>query len=230
MPESVYKRRKERAIRILDETYIIAKTLGYLQDYRRENIIDILLLREEKYYKPEKFLEVEKNIKPIPIASEKAQQLFILFYDEKRKIDPMQKVPSGEPKNIHLRALDQLLKERSFEDIVKVIRWGLSKSFWCSRITTPSKLREVFSEARNEMVIADSNTKENVIETNKHFAQSLLNKVRTKLPNFLRVEILNNYVELLVDGSPQATTICYNEKGFKDLLESTLQKCGVATA
>ena len=44
MPESVYKRKKERAIANLEQVYQIAKELGYLKSYSRENGIDTLEL------------------------------------------------------------------------------------------------------------------------------------------------------------------------------------------
>ncbi len=227
MPESVYKGQKERALKILDETYATAKALGYLTDYNRKQDIDTLFLREEKYYNPEKFLEIDKDVKPVPIASEQARIIFSLFYEEKRKIDPLHKIPIGDPKNIHLRAIDQLLKDRSTDDVQKVIKWGMNKPFWCSRLTTPSKLRDCFSEVFSEMVLSLQSKPKEAKENNKEFAKKLLSSLKSKIPHRLKVELYNSYVEILLDGSPSATVISYEEKGFKDQLENALRKHGL---
>ncbi len=54
MPETVYKRNRTRAIKILDEAYKTAQELGYLKKYERTATVDILELNQEKYYEPEK--------------------------------------------------------------------------------------------------------------------------------------------------------------------------------
>jgi hypothetical protein len=50
MPESVYKRKKDRAQKILDDAYFVAKELGYLKEYDRDGVVDSLMLNEQKYY------------------------------------------------------------------------------------------------------------------------------------------------------------------------------------
>lgn len=56
MPETVYKRNRAKARAILDTCYEAAKTLGYLEGYKREGLYDTLYLKVEKYYTPGKEL------------------------------------------------------------------------------------------------------------------------------------------------------------------------------
>lgn len=53
MPETVYKRNRTRAIKILDEAYKTAQELDYLTGYERTSTVDILELNTDKYYEPE---------------------------------------------------------------------------------------------------------------------------------------------------------------------------------
>ena len=53
MPETVYKRNRTRAIKILDEAYKTAQDLDYLAGYERTATVDILELNPDKYYEPE---------------------------------------------------------------------------------------------------------------------------------------------------------------------------------
>jgi len=62
MPTSVYKRKKDRAYKILDDAYFTAKALNYLKDNKRENGREILILNPEGYYNPqEKTKELTTN-------------------------------------------------------------------------------------------------------------------------------------------------------------------------
>ena len=53
MPETIYKRNRTRALKILDEAYKTAKELEYLKGYKRTQAVDILELNPDKYYNPE---------------------------------------------------------------------------------------------------------------------------------------------------------------------------------
>lgn len=52
MPESLYKKKRARALEILDESYRTAQDLGYLISYERAAAVDILELNPERYYNP----------------------------------------------------------------------------------------------------------------------------------------------------------------------------------
>ena len=52
MPESVYKRKRKRAINIIQEAYSVAIKLGYLVKVENNGAIDILYLNESYYPKP----------------------------------------------------------------------------------------------------------------------------------------------------------------------------------
>ena len=53
MPETVYKRKRVRALTLLDEAYKTAQELGYLNSYERTATVDVLKLNPDKYYEPE---------------------------------------------------------------------------------------------------------------------------------------------------------------------------------
>jgi len=53
MPETVYKRNRTRAIKILEEAYKTAQELEYLTGYERTSTVDILTLNQNKYFEPE---------------------------------------------------------------------------------------------------------------------------------------------------------------------------------
>lgn len=228
IPETVYKRKKERAKQILEEAYSIAKALGYLTNYHRDVDVDVLQLREEKYYNPYSFLEIEADVKPIPIASSEARTLFDFFYEEKKKLDPKFKVPMGDPKNAHLRALDSILKERSSEEVRGVIRWSLNKRFWCTQIASPIKLKEHFSNALSEMLLENQSSKEEPWQSNKKYAQELYEKIQSKLPRKIQIDILNQHVEIAMQGTSHVTVIKYMERGFREQLENALRKIGIS--
>lgn len=54
MPETVWKRNRKVAVARLEQVYQVAKELGYLKSYRRDNLVDVLELEPSKYYRPEK--------------------------------------------------------------------------------------------------------------------------------------------------------------------------------
>lgn len=53
MPETVYKKNRARALKILDQAYMTAQELEYLVGYERTVTVDILNLNPDKYYEPE---------------------------------------------------------------------------------------------------------------------------------------------------------------------------------
>ncbi len=227
MPETVYKRKKDRACQILEEAYIVAKALGYLKSYSRETVVDILELNEKKYYNPERFLEIDTNVQPIPVSSDAAKSLFDFFYAEKQRIDPNQRIPMGEPRNSHLRAFDQLLKARSADDIKKLLLWGLNRRFWCTRLATPSKLRDNFDEGWAEMTFSSNKSPDTLIENNKKYVQNTIQKIHPLLPKTVKIEIGSQYVEFRTAGSAQTSIIMYRDNGFREQFENILRKIGV---
>ncbi len=52
MPESVYKGKRKRAIKIIQEAYSVAIKLGYLVRVENNGATDILYLNESYYPKP----------------------------------------------------------------------------------------------------------------------------------------------------------------------------------
>ena len=153
MPESVYRRKKERALKILDDAYIVAKDLGYLLSYSREGNIDTLILNEQKYYSSnitsQPTVEHKKSIERFSVN---AYQLLELFNEEKLENDPKYKISESQ-KSTFLKEFDNLLQIWSKEDIEKVICWGLRLKLWHDRLNTPKKIRQNINKSIEAMKI-----------------------------------------------------------------------------
>ncbi|WP_068470651.1 hypothetical protein [Candidatus Protochlamydia phocaeensis] len=150
MPESVYKRKKDRAKKILDDAYFVAKQLGYLKDYKREVAVDCLILNEEKYYPKKDSDKIESQDITSNYSSE-AFQLFQLFHEEKSKKAPTHKLPKGKTQDLHLIEFEKLLNLYCFSKIRDAITFGFGKKQWITRISTPSKLRENFNTLLHQL-------------------------------------------------------------------------------
>ena len=150
MPESVYKRKKERALSILEDAYYVSKELGYLLSYTRKGDLDILILNEKKYLFPDT-LSIDVDQKAVDKGfSTRAHQLFEFFYQEKLKNDPKSKILESS-RSSDLYEFEMLLTNSSKEEIMQVICWGLRLKLWYNRLSSPVKLRQNISEAISEM-------------------------------------------------------------------------------
>lgn len=224
MPESVYRRKKERANKILDDAYSVAKRLGYLKKYERTGTLDILYLNEEKYYLPrgsEKLPQVLAEEDPTP-EMKMAKELLELMIHERRKLSPSYNpISGGQIREHSLNHLATLMKEHSVEEIRRVIVWGINKSFWCNRIGTPSKLRKHFDEALTEMLAAQNSSGDAKSE-NREWVLDLAKN----LGGSVRIDALNSYVEISENGSAHTDCIDYSEKNFRDSVANALRKRG----
>ncbi len=223
MPESVYRRKKDRANKILEDAYSVAKRLGYLKKYERTPVVDILYLNEEKYYLP-------RGVEKLPLAKEyedptpemkEAKEILDLMIQERRKLTPSYNpISGGQIREHSLNHLAELLKAHSAEEIRSVILWGINKSFWCNRIGTPSKLRKYYDEALTEMLASQSGKGGG--DENREWVSSLRDKAEGKLS----IEVLNQYVEISEIGSNHTDCIDYSDKNFKEHVASALRKRG----
>ena len=233
MPESVYKRKRERANKILDEVYSVAKQLQYLTNYERTGSYDILYLKEEKYSLPRHEEKLVISAKEEDLSSEmkQAKELHSLILQERRKLTPTYNpVRGGQIVDQSLKHLVDLLKEHSFDEIAQVIVWGIPKSYWCNRIGTAANLRKNFIEALTELRASTGKAKDKKAseDENRKFAEEILQKVEKQAnAKKIRFEILNKYIEIL-DGSPQSFILNYSDKGFEEQLENALRKRGLS--
>ena len=222
MPESVYKRQKVRANKILEDAYSVAKQLGYLNEYQRCENSDTLVFNTEKYYPRSETVILPPKAENV--FSVDAERLFEFFHAEKTKVDKAHKTPVGVTKKDHLQEFENLIQTRSVEEAFKVIKWGLNTKYWCTRLGTPAKLRSFFSEAVSEMKNGSSSAQneEERIAENKKFAQAVSYKIE-KVQSKSKVDVLSTYVEI-GNGTHQPTCIAYKEKGFKEQFENALRK------
>jgi len=228
MPPSIYLRKKKRANEILEVAYSVAKRLGYLSKYERTGYLDILILNDKKYFNNRSLsysftdaLE-EKQEK----TSDLSRSLLEVFYTQKRKVDPLYQAPTGNEQDDHALVFQKLLKERPLEDVERLICWATSRKYWCSRLSTPTKIKTNFSEAWSEMICSSEFGKEQKKLNNKELAQKILQKIEPKNVN-VRIDILNQYVEILAIGSPQSVCIHYDSEHFETSFKKALIKCNI---
>jgi len=214
MPESFYKRQKARAMKIVEDAYSVAKSLGYLIDYKKGEK-DLLIFNEEKYYPHPK----QRKTLTVDSISPEANQLFTLFHTQKKKSDKGHKEPTGEIQKEQLAIFDELLASRSKDEIAKVIEWGLSKKYWCTQMGTPKKLTEVFSDAVSEMNNSGKKSESEKEEENKKFCEEILLKIKDKN---VKIEMFSTSVEIGDGAYP--TCILYKDHGFKEQFLNELRK------
>lgn len=98
--------------------------------------------------KNEKKVKKEKN-KEYSLTSDEVR-LSQLLFSLIRIRDEKHKEPDYQKWAIHIDRLNRL-DERSFEDIEAVIKWSQNDSFWQANILSTSKLREKFSQLKQNM-------------------------------------------------------------------------------
>lgn len=228
MPQSVYKQ-KTRANKVLDDAYFVAKSLGYLKSYERTEQHDILILNEEKYHQP----KYEERLLPIADKTDsaerkRARELWDILVQEKRKLNPRYNpVASGHIMDISLSHLEHLVKNKGFDDVKRVVLWGASKSYWCTRIGTPSALRKHFDEAFFEMLAMEAKEKGKVVpeQQNRAFVIKIAAHLKELGMSSVKVEPLNKHVEISMRaGEIYPSSIAYSDHGFRNQVENALRK------
>lgn len=231
MPESVYKKNKKRANKLLDEVYSVALELGYLISYDRSSGVDILVLKDEKYYKPGDFsFNTSSSAKAIAALSDvsisvskEAEDLLKRFYQERKKLDAAEKVPEGELKKAYVQELMQLLKERTAEDIIKLVQWALNQEYYCSRISNPKKLTQNFSDTWVAMQASRKKHAETRVIDNKAIAKNFAQKVEKAKGKFV-AELSKQYIEVRDPKTNAIEYVNYDSRAFKEELELVAAK------
>ena len=221
MPESVYRRKKDRMNKILEDAYSVAETLGYLSNYHRKNGLDTLRFNDEKYcLGSSKSKETNVSYIKSKKSFEEEECLFNFFHRQRRVFDLNHQKPEGKEKQVELLEFSELLKARNLAEIEKVISWGIPRKYWCVRLLTPEKLRKNFVEAFAEMTAYSK--QKSLPDTNKNKAKVLLKKIIQK-DSEVKIEILNQHIEFL-GPSGQPTVISYQSRNFDKELQHALSK------
>lgn len=160
VPKSVYLKHKKKMNQTLDTVYGAAKKLGYLESYKRTGYLDVLHLNKTKYYNPEKNKNATAEQKDKKFHSN-VESVFQYFHDLRKGIDSGYRFPSGSTKYQQLLEIEGLLANRDVYEVKKVIEWSVNKKYWCTRISSPSKLKSHFTEAFMEMVSSRGNKEKN---------------------------------------------------------------------
>jgi len=235
MPASVYLRKKKRANEILGDAYSVAKQLGYLNSYQREEKVDILVLNDQKYFNARnlaysvKGLLKENSATLLPAAI----SLFEKFYKARKELDPQYEKPSGNDKREDIIIFQTLLEQRKSDEIERVIDWSTSKKYWCTHLSTPKKLKKSFSEAWAEMMVGSEERSEAIAAANKELAKLLLKKnelllQKNKKSGGLRIDISNKYVEIITGVTSPSICVDYSDKNFKNKFKALLLKYGLS--
>jgi hypothetical protein len=204
IPESVYKGQKERTNKILEESYELAKKLGYLIDYERTGTVDVLTLKDEKYAATSNPV-LEKAIGEMGRSNSSTLAcLFELFHKKKKELNHCHKPPRGEEKELQFKELDRLLDQRKPQEIEELISWGLSLKYWCTRLSTPAKLKDHFDEAWTEMNAQKRQPKASqIVEENKRIGIALQNMLSARRKD-IEIEILSTHMEVRQTNGPVA--------------------------
>lgn len=223
MPTSVILKNKKRMNSILDDAYSVAKSVGYLESYERLGYVDCLLFDEKKYYDPAGaiFTEAAKSIAQSKTGTSKIEKyLFDVYHIARQEIDRGYKIPTGESEKKDLMIIKSILKNRSAQDVEDLIKWGMKKSFWCTRISSLSKLKNNFEDAWLEMKAQSSGGTSN--ESNKDWVQGVFKKLKDNIESKkLTFDIANQYVQI------GETCFGYTDKKFKELVQHQLTKFGI---
>src|SRR5262249_17440495 len=143
----------------------------------------------------------------------KAKELLDFFIKMKKTILPKYNPQAGGAiQKASLRYLSSLLSSHPFEEIKKIIEWGVTRPYWCNRIGTPSKLHKYYHEACAEMNASKNpqESQEEYIQRNKDFVCEFI-QTRFRKVGSAKIEALNKYVEI-GNGIHQPTCINYSEK------------------
>jgi hypothetical protein len=228
MPESVYRRKKKRSLEILIDAYSVAKKLGYLTSFEREDQLDTLTLNDSKYYNFS-----GNNLKDAMLFIGKACQNnssisnYILNVFEESRVYLNNGVKKDHPHSLkEIKLLNSLLEERAAEDIEKIIQWSTQQKFWCSRLGSIENLVHHFSEAWSEYTLFKQKDLGLRKEVNKNWAFEKLRCVEGIKFNEASVILCNQYVEI-GNGVHQPSIIEYEDKSFQIKVLESLKRWGI---
>ncbi len=231
MPEVTIRRNRKRLNATLDEVYEVGKRVGYLVDYKRTDVLDTLILNEEKFTRAlnakGRPLEIKQPQDPqeLKIQKERGVELFDFFYSELSKRVPGTTIPKAIVMNKQVLIFVQILSTHRFEDVKTLLSWGLDQKFWCTQLSTPLKLKENFSKAWMEMSVNLKHDPAIRSDANRNLAKQVFEALKAK-GSPIKVEILNKYIEV-GDGVHQPDVVEYNDKQFKSKVIEALRKRNV---
>jgi hypothetical protein len=229
MPDSIYKRKKERRDEILENAYSVAKKLGYLSEYERFGYLDVLTFNDQKY----SHMNSTKEAIEIDVADSEeyknSNRLISLFIKCRKSLDPQYDIPPGPEKTGYIKDFCELLKQRSLQDIENIIEWAVTQKYWSTRLSSPGKLNKYFSEAWVEFTVSKSNSKEEKIKKNKQAAWDKLGHIHNRCESISywaegtsRLLLGNNGIEITCGN--HTNFIDYSDKDFQLKMSDILER------
>lgn len=226
MPASIYLRKKKRRDEILDDAYSVAKSLGYLKDFKRDGYLDHLILNDAKYYgyKEKNEIEKKKSFSESYHPKRPDALLILEHFDKCRsELDPSYQSKTGSLREKQISIFQHLLSERKESDIKDLISWSITNKYWFSKLSDPILIRKNFSEAWSTFSLSKRESPEYRASENRDYASQLLKTISSK-PQNLSIHQLNKYLEFSFDGTAQCHTISYEINDFKNALISAFKK------
>ena len=226
MPKSIFLRKTKRRDEILEDAYSVAKSLGYLKDFKRDGFLDLLFLNDAKYYGYKENTENEKKKLFSESYHPKRPDALILlehFENCRAKLDTSYEKKAGTAREMQISIFQDLLSERKADDIKNLLSWSISSKYWFSKLSNPNLIKRNFSEAWSVFHLSKMECPEYRALEHKKYTSSLIKKISNK-PSNLSIYQLNKYLELVFDGTPQCCIIKYEEKDFKTALITAFQK------
>lgn len=235
MPASMIKKKKKQMLKILSESYEIAKKLGYLLEYDQSDIVDRLVLNDEKYeYSSSgKGIEEQQRCPDSPAPKQQgfgkaseAEKLFFFFHDQIRKVDSSHPYPTSGSKTRQLKIFSELLREKGKDQIIQLLEWSHGRSYWHAKLCTPSKLQKNFQEALLEMNANKNSSSQSLAEINRILAKKLKDTYCCPDPG-MEIDLLNTVLEIR-DTKGGYCSLAYADKDFKVKLDRELSKRAIS--
>lgn len=224
IPEGTISKRKKQMLSILHDSYLIAEKLGYLTRVEILDHLHVLTLCNEKYSGSGELNigDAFKKLGRSALDDEKmqvAKKILHRFHDYRRTLDPSHKNPEGNLYSSELSILMNLLETRNEQIILELIKWSVERKYWCSRLSTVSKLTKYFEEAYSEMEIDKRSS--GSPEDNKKYIEELLNRYGKQFAHGY-IEVLNKYVDFCT--GQRSTCFFYDDKQFKEKVDGELKR------
>jgi hypothetical protein len=219
MPQSVIKRNKKRMDTLLEDSYQIAKKLGYLTAYSHIDGVDTLVLNQRRYHSQNR-VDVGRTFDLAgPVTdqfTDGAKEAYEKYHREILSIDPSRTPPQDSDMRGQLSIFEELVSARGVDQTKSFISWAVNHRFWGKRVLSMNNLTN--EEAWFEFL---SGTKDSMDCLRAHAeAESRSLKKRSQLA---ALEVLAEGVSVYY-GSQLVASLSFEDKGFRSGLEEVLRK------
>jgi hypothetical protein len=224
MPESVYRRKAQRASQLLQDAYDVALKLGYLASFERNEVVDTFVLNTQKFFDP---MDISLNQAVEAMVQTPCREEYLLefFMEQRRQFDPHHREIALDERKEAINEFKQLLATRAPEDIEKTLKWAIKKKFWASHTTTPKDFAKNFDKIWADMSSQTKESKESIAKKNKSYVETHIKKFDNASFNGVKLDVLSKSIELT--SGVHATVIAYDDAKFEEKLTQALHKWNI---